>query len=183
MKLLSFILPAPPKPPARPAAPAPTQPAAAAAAAAAGCCGDLSRPKKPARGPPGGAAAMLAAVLLLLLPVARRHCAAAAAAVPAVGVCATGEKVNLLSSQRSLSKVRLMNSCPYRDTSSSRPAQPVWSSNNSSSSKHKCLIAKCLAKLRSALLRCENTHRRASSAVQAATGQDKRQPWSCCCCC
>jgi hypothetical protein len=48
--------------------------------------------------------------VLLLLVARRQDDAAAAAADPAVGVCGTCEKVSLPSSQRSLSKVRLMNS-------------------------------------------------------------------------
>ena len=64
-------------------------------------------------------------LLMLLLVLPKRcmpqPCRCRAASAAAEGVAGTAEKVSLLSSLRSLSKTRLMNSWPCRDTSSNRP--------------------------------------------------------------
>jgi hypothetical protein len=61
-----------------------------------------------------------------LLPRALARCRA----VAAVGVCAA-ENVILLNSQRSLSKIRLISSCPWIDTSSNKPAHAPNSTQQS----------------------------------------------------
>lgn len=113
------------RPPASAAAPTAAPTPAAPAAAAPGCIAARSLPNTPRDAAPAAATpAAPDAVPLLweatcvpgkaLLPRCR-------AATAAVGVFDTVEKVMRPSSHLSVSKMRLMNSWPCRDTSSSRP--------------------------------------------------------------
>lgn len=84
-------------------------------------------------------------VLLLVLPkrCMPQPCRWRAASAAEDGVAGTAEKVSLPRSLRSLSKMRLMNSWPCRDTSSSRPD----SSKEKQASKHRmslvCWVEGC----------------------------------------